>query len=436
MKELMIKSRFEYSQDELDINKVLIFNRNSLSELHRNGELLAASFDAAIARAEELARHKGISNAKLESLRFQAANEPGIDQGIPEPVLSWEEYVSIANAEIPGSVILEDICSSRDFEEARRYIKEIEAEFKHHTKLTKMDLIFIPIAIALQCARQYALQPFLDKHRLTHKQNDALVKKIIPKSWQDILCASVPYDAITRVDKTAERTGLGGSNHRYRTLGHDPVLGWLFGPVNILSDTLTKSDFITSYEVVDMEIGKRILTLSALDAAYEQAKIEFNLPVSIAKQAVHFGSDYFTKQGLPLPVVGSLNNDVSGFLVKNNINMLNITQGAMLSTFINSLVSCVHGLFNTKGIDKDLYEVRTRKILSVSNTIASASNIAYVAITKNVKYLDIGGLLVTIRRLCTDLRFIARIKQEFIEGKLDADFEMISQDIDRLCGRS
>jgi len=436
MKDLKIKSKYDYTQAELDINKLLLFNQNSISELQQSNELLAASFDAAIAHAEELARRKGISAAKLELLRFQAANESNVNKTIPESMLSWDEYVSIANEKIPFSVVIEDICSSQDFEEAKRYLREIESEFKQYTKLTNLDLMLIPIAIALQCVRQYALQPFLDKHRLTHTQNDAVIKKVIPKDWQEILCASVPYDAVERLDKTSERIGLSGSNHRYKTLGHDPVLGWLFGPVNILSDSLTKSDFITSYKVVDMKIGQRILTPSALSLAYEQAKTNYNLPVSVARQAIHFGSDYFTKQGLPIPIVSSVNSNVSGFLVRNNINLLKVTQGVMLSTLINSLVSCVHGLFNTQGVESDLYEVRTRKILSISNTIASASNIAYVAITKNVKHLDIGGLLVTIRRLCTDLRFIARIKQEFIEGKLDKEFEAISHDIDRLCGCS
>jgi hypothetical protein len=361
------------------------------------------------------------------------ARSVGASRGTPEPMRPWGEIVDEANAAIPGYVTLEDICSAKEFEDAERYINEIEREFKNATKLTKTDLAFIGIAIALQCARQYAIQPFLDKHRLTHKQNDDIVKGMIPKEWREILCGSVPYDATTRLDKTSESTGIAGSTHRYRTLGHDPMLGWLFGPVNILSDTLTKSDFVTSYEIVDMKIGGKVLTPVAFDRAIEQAKVRFNLPVSVIRQGIHFGSDYFTKQGLPLPIVGSINNDVSKFLINNNINILNVSEGMALSALINTLVSCVHRLFNTKQLEPELYEVRTRKIVSISNAIASASNIAAVAITKNVKVLDIGGLLVTIGALCSNARFIARVKQEFIEGKLNDEWARISEEIDRLC---
>ena len=65
-----------------------------------------------------------------------------------------------------------------------------------------------------------------------------------------------------------------------------------------------------------------------------------------------------------------------------------------------------------------MYEVRTRKILLISNSIASTSTIINTAITKNPKNLDIGSLLNTITHLFTDLRFIARIKQEFIENEI------------------
>lgn len=67
-------------------------------------------------------------------------------------------------------------------------------------------------------------------------------------------------------------------------------------------------------------------------------------------------------------------------------------------------------------MDKKLYEVRTRKILMYSNTIATSSNIAVKAITQNYQKLDIGGLGVTIYRLITDTKFIKEVKQELIFG--------------------
>ncbi|MDF2503301.1 hypothetical protein [Clostridium sp.] len=67
-----------------------------------------------------------------------------------------------------------------------------------------------------------------------------------------------------------------------------------------------------------------------------------------------------------------------------------------------------------------------------SNLIASTSNVITVCITKNPKKLDIGGLLVTISRLFTDIRFIARVKEEFINAELDARMQIEIVEAERL----
>ena len=64
-------------------------------------------------------------------------------------------------------------------------------------------------------------------------------------------------------------------------------------------------------------------------------------------------------------------------------------------------------------------EVRTRKILSISNSLASAGNIAYAIGTEDWRKLDVGGILVTLYRLFTDVRFITKVKKDFIETEMD-----------------
>ena len=311
---------------------------------------------------------------------------------------------------------------------APQILEDLDQKFSETTKLTRSDMIFLFIATGLQCLRQYVFVN--DNFRITHGQGDAVVKKIVPKSWQDILLASVPYDAIMREESFKDlgiSTGLSGTTHRYRTLGHDSVFGWVFGPVNIITDSLTKSDVITTYSVSNMKINGLYSagTIGAFNDCYSAACSEKHLiPVAVARQALHFGSDYFTTQGLPLPLLGTINNDFAKELVtKFNIDMYSITRGAALSMLINSIITYVHTLFynDSSGISPEIYEVRTRKILSYSNAIASGSNIIYVAVngalgnTSQLKTLDIGGLLVTIYRIISDYRYVTQIKKEFLE---------------------
>lgn len=54
---------------------------------------------------------------------------------------------------------------------------------------------------------------------------------------------------------------------------------------------------------------------------------------------------------------------------------------------------------------KNIMKLRTRKVLSYSNVMASSSNLIYVALSEDVSKLDVGGLAVTLYRLVSDSRF-------------------------------
>jgi hypothetical protein len=307
----------------------------------------------------------------------------------------------------------------------RATLDDLDEQFCKTTGLTKTDAIFLFVAIGLQIARQYVFSN--DKFRVSDKQGDKMMEKVLdlspaPKSWQDVLLQSVPYDAFD-TSIHVSNTGLGGSTHRYRTLGHDPLLGWIFGTANIMTNSLTKTDLET-YQV-NMQtftlvrhypLGVAGMLENAVEYGHNDSKL---FAAAVARQAIHFGSDFFTKQGLPVPVIATVNNDLAkDMLTKWNIDAYSITRGASLSVFINTLISLIHGLFFRGGSDMDrkLYEVRTRKILSYSNLVATFSNIAVVAVTKDLKKLDVGGMAVTIYRLVTDAKFIKQVKEEFIFG--------------------
>jgi hypothetical protein len=322
-------------------------------------------------------------------------------------------------------------------------ISDIDKDFAKATKLNNKDISFLFLATALQCVRQYVFTNDAFRFDTASDSDKAIkgnIKKIIPKHWSQILLGSVPYDAVHQTDefKTLNiKTGIGGTTHRYRTLGHDPILGWVFGPMNILSDSLTKSDFVTTYSVMSNKISGIYPegTYGAFNNAIGQIQADkWNLPASIGKQAIHFGSDYFTKQGLPIPLIGSINNDFSKLMTtKFNIDLYSVSRSVLLSTLINQIVFWIHTFFydEQKDISRELYEVRTRKILSYSNLIASVSNVIVVAIgavagvttensdliKKSLQKLDIGGILVTIYRLISDYNFIKNVKEEFLSNQ-------------------
>lgn len=316
-------------------------------------------------------------------------------------------------------------------------IENIDKAFREKTKLTDTDIVFLMICTALQCVRQYLLTN--NKLRLqdlgsmtSSKRGDAMmhsvynasVGAVAPPSWEAVLFqGTVPYD-VTRTGIHVSDTGLSGTTHRYRTLGHDPVLGWIFGPANIMTSSLTKTDFLTTYQVSNNFIIRRFPggTLGMLEQAARTAKKDpVLLTAAVARQAIHFGSDYFTKQGLPIPLIATVNNDLAKTMItKCNIDLWSVTRGATLAALINQLIAVIHRLFYSGSRDGDetMYEVRTRKILSYSNALAVGSNVVVAAVTEDLTKLDAGGILVALHRFISDYQFIQNVKRDFLKNEI------------------
>ena len=81
-----------------------------------------------------------------------------------------------------------------------------------------------------------------------------------------------------------------------------------------------------------------------------------------------------------------------------------------------------HGLLydGSKGVQRKVYAVKTRKIIMLSNVIATSSNVlknsfeVYNGNVKALKDVDWGGLVVTLNRLIKDSQFINDVKYEFV----------------------
>lgn len=106
-------------------------------------------------------------------------------------------------------------------------------------------------------------------------------------------------------------------------------------------------------------------------------------------------------------------------------------KSASQAIMINMIIGALHKFFYNpnKDFDKELYNVRTMKIILYSNVIATASDIvqtavrAYVRDENAIKNFDLGGFLVTVYRLITDTKYVMRIKEEFIFNEWDKIIE-------------
>ena len=466
--------RFKYSDDEMNINRVLKMNQDisaallNDTDLNLSRNVADANIESSLGLLRSLKKDKEITKmhtaieGKQKDVKLE--HRPELE--------TWEEIVAQADLYEPYEVELEDIMTPCEIQRSYDELDEINKLFSRKTSIVnKTDLSFLAIATALQVAKSLVFpyvaekfdygKSFDSSNRLDHndrsiekahreannKFRDDNSKKYGTGHWINLLYQTVPYD-ITKGSKDLG-INMGGKYHRMYTLGHDPILGWVFGTANILTDCITFNNFHTNrISRVDPITGKNKMIITPeivpigkmFSECYQAVRADYlNLPAALFAQAQHLKSDEFTKLGLPVPLLSSINENFASRLYSENYDALCFARDIkivgvsfIVSKIFDIIITLTHGLFRNKDEDKDLYEVRTRKILLISNSIASTSTIINAAITNNPKNLDIGSLLNTVAHLFSDIRFIARIKQEFIENEISEKLQKEIYEIDEL----
>lgn len=335
-------------------------------------------------------------------------------------------------------------------------IENMDVQFEKATKLKGVDIKFLLVATALQCIRQYVIgtitQRVDDKTAANQtkghgEEHSNRKHKLYHPSLEEIMTNPVPFDAIYGSKDYGLGIG-GGFTHRAKTIGHDPLLGWIFGTMNIATSTVTISEGLKSYHVLTGKTANglardkiakyadtfKVLNYSKNKLLHEGISGKEKMGAALIKEAIHLKSDMYSTASLPLPVISTISVNAARTLADYGVDMgnfLKVSSQAGFAVLINAFISMMHGLFYDEALypSWNVYSVKTRKILSYSNLIASASNIIAVAIAaaigvssgnpelvrKSVNYLDLGGIMVTIYRVITDRKFIYEVKKEFLE---------------------
>ena len=348
---------------------------------------------------------------------------------------------------------------STSIEDLPKWVSEYDDEFERLTQLRDKDIRFLMFACILQATRIVVMEHF--KKRLSDKESakqtlgheDEHTDRTAIRyyaSIDEIKKNPVPFDCILKED-VVKRNGnpkLSGFNHRFKTLGHDPYLGFIFGTLNIMTKTITVTNGWGMIQTYHVHTGTRIRRgkVEDIDKICAQAStaIMFEKPYqrfqnegaeawkalgeSLKKEWVHLHSDIRTAKSLPIPGVSLLSPDVARIMQFCGLDYLNVKifeKEAFLSMLINWIIGFTHGHCYNEFEDKDLelYKVRTMKIIDISNemvTLCSALVMAvraYLGDADAIKKFDFGGAVVTLWHVLNDPITIANIKHEYILRK-------------------
>lgn len=383
--------------------------------------------------------------------------------------LIWQEHEE-KNVQIQNEL---DLLQTK-VESLPEFVEQTNRKFEEITSIkNKKDVIFLIVATALQITRQLIIDQY--KNRLSDQEAaDEVEKKLKGKdkdrgkekpektrnrryyaTIEEMETNPVSFDCFKKEPGIAgdpnRNPSLSGYNHRFKALGHDPVLGLIFGTANTMTNTVTVANgglSLTTYHVhigmgsvfgkpqpID-KIDAKASTALMFEKVAERVKTEGIAPLIVAlKQTIiHQLSDVRTKQSLPIPFLSYISPNLARATTAIGIDQLNLklfAKEASLSILINQLISLIHTWAYDEKTDVsiELYKARTTKILYYSNVFATSSNLllafvrAAMGDERAFNKIDYGGTVVTFAHLLNDPITIAKIQEEFLLSNIEKHFD-------------
>ena len=315
-------SRYKYTEVEQQMNNVLVHQEQELREIKEKRESIDArgTIDSSI----ELLKSLGYGDKVAELL------PTGGEQKRKVIVLrDWQDIVSDAEQQVGDSCELEDLFTEEELRENSEAIKLINREFNDLHRLDKYDVGIAALAAIVGAIVDIVLVGIpakgpdgLEAGPLSDFIRKKFDEAFSPKEMEKLANSKkskVPFDAQDNRNTTEYVEGLSAYYHRLLSLGHDPLLGFIFGVYDIMHGTMTTID----------KSGKIVCQVME---NYADRK-ESDIVSAIAKQIIHFKSDITTSMGLPAPLMGLFNLLQFGNIGEEELTVAEIVQGMYYEGF-------------------------------------------------------------------------------------------------------
>lgn len=312
-------SKYDYSEVEQQINNVLAHQDKKLKEIDK---LDTSGLDSCISESEKLLRSLGYGN-QLRELKAQNKNVPAETPRKVMVVPSWENLCNEAEEHVGSGHELEELFTPDELLSNEWAVQQLNYEYNQLNHLDKFDVAICVAAGLLGAAVDILLVGIPQKTpeglkggTLANFIRDQFDKKFPADEMEKLAnskVSKVPYDAQDNRNTKIYVDGLSTYYHRLMSLGHDPLLGLVFGVADILTGRMTTID----------RNGKIV---SQIMENYADRK-ESDIFAAIAKQIIHYKSDITTSMGLPAPMMALFNLMQFGSIGEEEQTVAEIVQG-------------------------------------------------------------------------------------------------------------
>ena len=436
-------SKYKCSETEQQINNVLKHQSEQLKDI----DFQTDKVDSAISESLEL----------LQGLGYDLPSPKDCITPTKRKMLTiqrWETLCKEAEAHVGSECDLESIFTEEELASNDLALKQIREEFHEVHKLDKYDISISAVAGILGAVVDILLVGIPQRGNAGLEAGPlsdyvrAYFDKIFPEDEMQKLANSkvskVPYDAQDNRNTTIRVEGLSAYYHRLLQLGHDPVLGFVFGVSDILSGRMTTID----------KNGKIV---SQIMENYAE-RTETDIFTAIAKQIIHFKSDITTSMGLPAPLMSLFNLLQVGSIGEYEQTIAEIVQGmyyegydfihfcAMsIPTMIIEVVIRLGYAFKRikeghsirESIPFSLNREKHPKLetmLFIGHSSATAVNAGKVAFTKNPLSINYPQWLAFAKYSYSQLKWgiieKPALRDAYVHNKINEELDQILEEID------
>lgn len=432
---------------ETQINDVLVHQNRLLKEIQFPK---TDDIDTCISKSEELLKSLHI-NTLSDSKKIQINNYYQKVVILP----SWDSLCKEAENHVGTGHDLEVLFTPEELQLNRIKIKELNKEYNNIHKLDEFDIGIAALAGLVGALIDILLVGIpvktnngLNAGPLSNYIRDYFEKKF-PKEEMDKLANSkkckVPFDAQDNRHTKINIVGLSAYYHRLLQLGHDPVLGLVFGVLDILNGTMTTID----------KNGKIVCQVMENYADRKESDV-FS---AIFKLLLHFKSDITTSMGLPAPMMSLFNLLQFGSIGKEEQTIAEIVQGmyyegydfihfcsmsvpAMITEIIvrlgYSIKRIKEGHSVSESIPFSLDREKNPKLstmLFIGHSAEVAINAGKVVFTENPMAINYSQWIAFAKYSYSQLKWglitKPKLRDEYVLGKVHDELNEVLVDIDK-----
>lgn len=435
----MVKKIF---QDEVDVLKL---QREKINSLHSNYSEIDNDLNDLEKKLEQYLKDNNIEKSKIEA---NIVNDR-INKEVTKTVnnINENKFKDLLNeAHRSGylDVDLNEVASIEEIKEANDLLKKYYSEFTEQYDLDKYDYAISGIIGTIAALMDYFLVTNVNGKSVTTGK----LKSGVDELWNKILSENkiksleelnkVTYDISSNTSKISQEVlGLCPLYHRFQSLGHDPILGFIFGVSDLMKGQLTAID------------ANGRLIIQSVHGSETKSLIE-----SIITVFGHFLSDVGTKSktgkilSVPAPLtpllqliqVGSIEykgqkvtvGDLSKKMYYDGYNFnhfIGMSLPVFLIDVLIRLFFVVKEIFFSNNNISLKNNSKLTAMLCISNGILFAENIGKLIITKNPFSINYISWITTAKYGFKTLKWIAYDREM---GKIEYTQEYINKNWNHL----